>query len=190
MSPSPYSEDSLVQQTTADYLEQWLGWRSVLAWNQEDFGPNSLLGRGSEREVVLTRTLRERLVALTPGLPTEAYDDAMRQVVASPVAQSLAATNRDEYAQLRDGVWVTFRDAKGERCRERLQLIDFDDHLRNREQADILHVIRDLHRIAGEAIEVSWPADRTRETGRHVMRAYPRVLSPVYALQGQRPTAH
>ena len=127
MSPSPYSEDTLVQQTTADYLEQRLGWRSVLAWNQEDFGPDSLLGRSSEREVVLTRTLRERLVRLNPGLPAEAYDDAVRQVVASPVAQSLAATNRDKYAQLRDGVWVTFRDAKGERCRERLRLIDFDE---------------------------------------------------------------
>ncbi|MCE9684438.1 type I restriction endonuclease subunit R [Halomonas alkalisoli] len=127
MSPSPYSEDTLVQQTTADYLAQRLGWRSVLAWNQEDFGPSSLLGRGSEREVVLTRTLRERLAALNPGLPTEAYDDAVRQVVASPVAQSLAATNKDKYAQLRDGVWVTFRDAQSERCRERLRLIDFDE---------------------------------------------------------------
>lgn len=127
MSPSPYSEDTLVQQTTADYLEQRLGWRSVLAWNQEDFGPDSLLGRSSDREVVLTRTLRERLVALNPGLPEAAYDDAVRQVVTSPVAQSLAATNRDKYAQARDGVWVTFRDAKGERCRERLRLIDFDE---------------------------------------------------------------
>ncbi len=26
MSPTPYSEDILVQQTTADYLEQQLGW--------------------------------------------------------------------------------------------------------------------------------------------------------------------
>jgi type I restriction enzyme R subunit len=64
-----YTEDTLVQQTTADYLEQQLGWRSVYADNQETFGPDSLLGRGSDREVVLARTLRERLAALNPNLP-------------------------------------------------------------------------------------------------------------------------
>ncbi|HQN30248.1 MAG TPA: hypothetical protein PKX20_03905, partial [Methanothrix soehngenii] len=41
-----YTEDTLVQQTTADYLEQQLGWESVYAYNNEDFGPKSLLGRG------------------------------------------------------------------------------------------------------------------------------------------------
>ena len=38
------------------YLEQQLGWESVYAHNQEDFGPESLLGR----EVVLVRPLCER----------------------------------------------------------------------------------------------------------------------------------
>jgi len=31
MNPSPYTEDTLVQQTTASYLEQELGWDSVFA---------------------------------------------------------------------------------------------------------------------------------------------------------------
>ena len=44
MSPSPYTEDTLVQQTTAGYLEEQLGWESIYAHNQEDFGPDSLLG--------------------------------------------------------------------------------------------------------------------------------------------------
>jgi len=38
-----YTKDSLVQQTTADYLEQRLGWESVYAYNNEDFGPDSML---------------------------------------------------------------------------------------------------------------------------------------------------
>ena len=42
----------------ANYLEQQLGWRSVYAYNQEDFGPESLLGRSSDREIVLARILR------------------------------------------------------------------------------------------------------------------------------------
>ena len=62
---SGYSEDTLVQQTTAKYLEQQLGWESVYAYNKEDFGPDSLLGRASDREVVLKRTLREKLVELS-----------------------------------------------------------------------------------------------------------------------------
>ena len=69
-----YNEDELVQQTMADYLEQELDWRSVYAYNQEDFGPDSLLGRSSDKETVLKRTLREKLCQLNPGLPAEAYD--------------------------------------------------------------------------------------------------------------------
>jgi len=38
MTPSGYSEDTLVQQTTAEYLEQQLGWESGYACNNEDFG--------------------------------------------------------------------------------------------------------------------------------------------------------
>ena len=67
MTPTPYTEDTLVQQTTAEYLERQLGWESVYAYNNEDFGPESLLGRTSEREVVLTRALRGKLAELNPG---------------------------------------------------------------------------------------------------------------------------
>ncbi len=44
MPSAPYTEDALVQQTTADYLENQLGWESVYAYNKEDFGQGSLLG--------------------------------------------------------------------------------------------------------------------------------------------------
>lgn len=121
-----YTEDTLVQQTTANYLEQQLAWQSVLAWNNEDFGPNSLLGRTSDREVVLTRTFHEKLVALNPSLPDAAYDDAVRQITATVASQTLVATNREKYAQMRDGVQVTFRNDKGERVRQRLRVLDFD----------------------------------------------------------------
>ena len=42
MSTSNYTEDTLVQQTTADYLHKQLGWELVYAYNNEDFGPGSL----------------------------------------------------------------------------------------------------------------------------------------------------
>ena len=90
-----YTEDNLVQQTTAEYLEQQLGWESVYAYNNEDFGPDSLLGRASDREVVLTRTLRQKLAELNPGLPDAAYDDAVRQITAIVAPQTIVATNRE-----------------------------------------------------------------------------------------------
>lgn len=50
MSPGDYTEDTLVQRTTAEYMQQQLGWISVYAYNNEDFGPNSMLGRASDRD--------------------------------------------------------------------------------------------------------------------------------------------
>ena len=126
-----YTEDTLVQQTTADYLERQLGWESVYAYNNEDFGPDSLLGRASNREVVLTRPLREKLTELNPGLPEAAYDDAVRQLTASVASQTLVAANREKYGLMRDGVQVSFRNDTGELVRERLRVFDFDDPTNN-----------------------------------------------------------
>ena len=67
MSPALFSEDTLVQRTTAEYLETQLGWHSVYAHNAETFGPDGTLGRIGEEEVVLTRYLRQALDSLNPG---------------------------------------------------------------------------------------------------------------------------
>ena len=61
MKPPSYTEDTPVQQTTVEYLEQQLGWESVYAYNNEDFGPDSLLGRASDREVVLTFVMKKEV---------------------------------------------------------------------------------------------------------------------------------
>ena len=126
MNPAPYTEDTLVQQTTADYLDQQLGWESIYAYNVEDFGPNSLLGRASDSEVVLTRYLSAALRSLNPDLPTAAYGDAVQQITATAASQTLVAANREQYDLLRDGVLATFRNDKGERVRQRLKVFDFE----------------------------------------------------------------
>ena len=123
---SDYTEDTLVQQTTTEYLEQQLGWESVYAYNTEGFGPDSLLGRVNDREVVMTRSLRQKLVELNPNLPDAAYDDAVRQVTTTLASQSLVATNREKYNLMRDGVQVTFKNEKGKLRRDRLRLFDFN----------------------------------------------------------------
>ena len=101
---SVYTEDTLVQQTTADYLRDALGWESVYAYNQETFGPDGLLGRESDREVLLTRRLREKLEEFNPGLSEDAYRDAGRQIRETSASQTALAINRDKYALLKDGV--------------------------------------------------------------------------------------
>ena len=131
MAIAAYTEDTLVQQTTAEYLEERLGWETVYAHNHEDFGPDSLLGRASDREAVLTRPLRAKLAALNPGLPDAAYEDAVRQITATDASQSITAANREKYALMRDGVQVTFRNHKGERVRDRLRVFDFDEPANN-----------------------------------------------------------
>jgi type I restriction enzyme R subunit len=52
VSPILYTEDTLVQQTTAEYLERELRWESVYAYNQETFGPEGSLRRAPDREAV------------------------------------------------------------------------------------------------------------------------------------------
>jgi type I restriction enzyme R subunit len=126
-----YTEDFLVQQTTAEYLEQQLGWKSVYAYNSEDFGPDSLLGRKNDREVVLTRPLIANLKRFNPGLPQEAYEHAVRQITSTVATQSMAITNREKYDLIKDGVPVTFSNQKGQRVRQRLRVIDFSDPLNN-----------------------------------------------------------
>ena len=127
MSPATFTEDTLVQQTTADYLEQQLGWESVYAHNSESFGPDSLLGRASDREVVLAQILHEKLLELNPGLSDSAYGDAVRQIKAYTASQSMVAVNQEKYGMIRDGVRATFQDDKGRRERRRLRVLDFDN---------------------------------------------------------------
>lgn len=121
-----YTEDTLVQTTTAEYLEYNLGWESVHAYNQEDFGPDSLLGRSSDAEVVLTRILRQKLVELNPGLKEAVYDDAVKQITATAASQNLIKTNQEKLDLIRNGVQVRFRNDRGQIEQRHLRLLDFE----------------------------------------------------------------
>jgi len=126
------NEDTLVQQTSADYLRDALGWESVFAYNQEDYGDGSLLGRKDQREAVLLRDVRDALRRLNPDLPKAAYRDAERQLTEASASLSLLATNQEKYNLIRDGVLVTFRDEQGNLQKKRLAIIDFENPDQNR----------------------------------------------------------
>ena len=130
-----FTEDQLVQKTMAEYLEVEHGWRVAMAWNKEVFGPEGTLGRKSDKDVVLTRYLSETLLRLNPGLPEDAYVQALREITDIFGSQSLLHINQDKYALIRDGVRVKFRQ-NGEQRMERLRVFDFD----NAENNDFLAV--------------------------------------------------
>ena len=66
---NPYTEDNLVQKTTAEYLAGELGWDENVYAMQESFGAEGTLGRVDEGEVLLARHLRPALEKINPGLP-------------------------------------------------------------------------------------------------------------------------
>jgi type I restriction enzyme R subunit len=126
------SEDRLVQQTFADYLRDRLGWESVYAFNHETFGPGGTLGRTNERDVVLTRDLRDALRRLNPALPDSAIEDAVGQLIRHDFARDMLQHNRAFYRLLREGVPVGYRDDKGQLRHAHARAIDFRNPANNR----------------------------------------------------------
>lgn len=126
------NEDILVQQTTADYFCNNLKWDSVYAYNDETFGPDSLLGRESDQEVVLVRDLREAITRLNDNLPEVAVEQAIDILTEIKSSQSIIDANREMYQLIRDGVPVKFRNENGEEISDRVKVIDFEDTTRNR----------------------------------------------------------
>lgn len=126
------SEDRLVQQTFAEFLQDELGWDSVYAYNTEIFGEAGTLGRSNERDVVLTRDLRAAIRTLNPDLPDKAVDDAVIKLTAIDLSRSIAQHNSECYNWLRSGVPVKYRNDKGETVEAKARVIDFRNPGSNR----------------------------------------------------------
>ena len=120
------NEDTLVQTTTADYLFNHLGWDESINAQYEKYGAEGTLGRLTDREVVLTRYLGQKLMELNPGLPMEAYQDAQRLLIEESES-TLLLINREKDSLHKQGVDVSYLDAKGERVKKRLRLFDFNN---------------------------------------------------------------
>jgi type I restriction enzyme R subunit len=125
MAKKDYSEDLLIQAPAAEFLEKELGWQSVFAHDEEDFGPDSLLGRLSDKETVLRREVDAALRRLNPGLPEEAYAEALAQVLQEDVTKTLLQSNEEKYRLLQGRRAGEVREG-GRLVDKRLRLIDFD----------------------------------------------------------------
>jgi len=72
-----YSEDQLIQKSTAELLEKELGWKSVYAFDNEVLGEQGTLGRKTQSEVVLTRHLRLALKRQNPWMMDKQMTEAV-----------------------------------------------------------------------------------------------------------------
>ena len=72
-----YSEDQLIQKSTAELLEKELGWKSVYAFDNEVLGEQGMLGRKTQSEVVLTRHLRMASKRQNPWMMNKQMTEAV-----------------------------------------------------------------------------------------------------------------
>ncbi|MBR2239091.1 MAG: type I restriction endonuclease subunit R [Prevotella sp.] len=120
-----YSEDQLIQKSTAELLEKELGWKSVYAFDQETLGANGTLGRTSYHEVLLTRHLTQALKRLNPWLTEKQLQECMERMTEHISSQTLMQINEQKYQLIRDGIPVTRVKPNGETEEVRAKVIDF-----------------------------------------------------------------
>lgn len=118
-----YSEDILIEQPTIALFEK-LEWGTVNCY-RETFGVSGLLGRETSNEVVLTVRLRPVLERLNPVLPAEALSLATEELARDRNLMTPVQANREIHLLLKNGVKVTFENAKGERITETVRVIDW-----------------------------------------------------------------
>lgn len=107
-----------------------LGWELVQA-EQEMDGDPTLLGREHQGEVILKRHLVRKLQDLNPTLLEEPLQQAIDQLSRDRSAMSIVNANHDVYQLLKQGASVTYRNAEGMECIERVQFIDWQHPSQN-----------------------------------------------------------
>ena len=120
-----FSEDLLIQKSTAELLEKELGWKSVYAFDNEVLGADGTLGRKTQSEVVLTRHLRMALKRLNSWMTDKQLTEAIERMTSYMSSQTLMQINEEKYQYLRDGVPVTRLKPNGETEQVRARVMDF-----------------------------------------------------------------
>ena len=120
-----YSEDMLIQRSTAELLEKELGWTSVYAYDQEKLGVNGTLGRNSYHEVLLTCHLGQALKRLNPWLTDKQLQECLERMTEHMSSQTLMQINEQKYQLIRDGIPVVRVKPNGEQEEVRAKVIDF-----------------------------------------------------------------
>ncbi|WP_419606979.1 type I restriction endonuclease subunit R [Thiolapillus sp.] len=123
---SEYSEDNLVEQPAIGLFSE-LGWETVNGFHEFDSSGKSIFGRDARTEVVLRSRLRPALERLNPGLPQEAFDQAMEELTQDRSAMAPVQANREIYELIKEGIRVKIPapDGQGETV-ETVRLMDWN----------------------------------------------------------------
>jgi type I restriction enzyme R subunit len=119
-----FTEQQLIEIPAIEVFEG-LGWQAINAYN-EVLGPTGTLGRDNRSEVFLVRRLRDAMGRLNDGVPTEAIDQAVIEIIKPRTALHYARANQQIHNLLRDRVEVQVRQPDGTSHPERLAVIDWD----------------------------------------------------------------
>ena len=106
-----------------------LNWKHVNA--QYETFPDSMLGRDTPAEVILTGRLRSKLQELNPGLPIDAIDQAIERLSAPRHVMTAVAANHDVYDLLKEGIKVEVRNDAAELEVETVTVIDWTEPATN-----------------------------------------------------------
>ncbi len=120
-----YSEDQLIQKSTAEFMEKELGWTSVYAFDKEVLGAGGTLGRNSYHEVLLTRHFRKALKNLNPWLTEKQLAEAVERMTEHMSSQTLMQINEQKYQYIRNGIPVTRVKPNGDTEEVYAKVIDF-----------------------------------------------------------------
>jgi type I restriction enzyme R subunit len=129
--PNFISEDQ-IERALVQKLEHLHDFDSLNCHTEDPEDLNDNSGRTNKREVILVERVREAAVRLNPYIPAKAVEDALEKLLDRRQAMTLVGANQEVYNLLRDGIPVEFDDAKGQKQKERVRLIDFNQPDENR----------------------------------------------------------
>ena len=120
-----YSEDALIEQPAIELLHE-LGWTPTNLY-RETFGEHGTQGRKHNREVILTRRLLAKLKEFNPGLPDDAYTQAVEELTRDRSVMIPVNANQEFYGLIKDGVKVSIKNDDGSTSFEALKVIDWTE---------------------------------------------------------------
>lgn len=124
--PNFISEDD-IEVAMVQRLQDVYDYDTLNCFTSDPADHNDGSGRADKRDIILHDRLKEAAIALNPGVPESAIDDALKQLCDKRQALSSISANREVDALIRDGVRVEFKDEQGRKRKERIKVIDFDD---------------------------------------------------------------
>tara|TARA_R110002049_G_scaffold20717_2_gene75870 strand:- start:6779 stop:10057 length:3279 start_codon:yes stop_codon:yes gene_type:complete len=124
--PNFISEDD-IEVAMVQRLQHVYGYDTLNCFTTDPADLDDGSGRTDKRDVILHDRLKEAAIALNPGIPESAIEDALKQLCDKRQAMSSIVANREVDALIRDGVRVEFKDEQGRKRKERIKVIDFDD---------------------------------------------------------------